>query len=595
MESYRSVKLRRPLRATSERLSSAYLLSVAVFAVHATYVAARYHYTVPHGDDWRILDEYFSTPLLQWLFTDQVGHRMPVTLLLFFLDYTLFLGGMHLLVIASLVCTWLAVAALYLAFRADDDLGSPASSPTFAFLCFCLFWAASCFDLVWGANQGTRLATMWFLLSLSLLALYQGRRSRHPSRSDDRLLLAAGLAALFATFGHGMGAASWASLNAIAIAGRFPRRIIAGLVVGAIVSVVAYAVGLQHVPFGTTRVYQTLLWHRPVAILEFIAAFVGAPVFHVARGLGWIESQPLHPVSVAAGAIGLVGFVLYSSWLLLRTTGGGARDSLSLGLMTFGVAGGLLVALNRLWSPSAATSIRFITWSTLFWMGAVGALSSVGRRRTTTRVLGLVLLPLISLAMLPATRQARSHHERLQLHDSIAAVMHLTGVQWDARARFGINPSSEPVYRVVARLKRDRRSFFADGWGDLPGTRLDERFVHAPASRCTGAIQTVRKLPARKGPAAEVYGRGRDHSGDRAPSPILIADAAGIIRGLGRTTPPLHLHGRAGAAGEAAGAPWVGFIDGFDDSARYVAHGVLADGRSVCRLASWPPDDEQSD
>jgi hypothetical protein len=227
-------------------VATGYVGLVALFLVYATYATFAQHFTVPHGDDWRILDDFFSHGLLEWIWVDQAGHRMPVTLSLLYLDYTFFLGKMHLLVVASLVCTWLTVGALYAAFRTDDDSTSPAAKVTLAFASYCVFWAAACFDLVWGANQGTRLSILSLCFALAFLAFYQ-RRWRQDAGEGRRLPVASVLAAVVATFSQGMGAATWASLGTVSILGRFPRKVFLSFVVGALGSVGLYSYGLRHV------------------------------------------------------------------------------------------------------------------------------------------------------------------------------------------------------------------------------------------------------------------------------------------------------------------------------------------------------------
>jgi hypothetical protein len=568
-------------------VATGYAWLVAAFLVHATYAAFWPHFSSPHGDDWRILDDFFSSPsLAAWIWTDQNGHRMPVTLSLLYFDYTFFLGKMHLLVAASLLCTWLTVGALYAGFRADDDSTSPAAKVTLAFASYCVFWAGGCFDLVWGAMQGRPLSVMSLCFALAFLALY-GKHLRQAAERDRRLPFASALAAVVATFSQGMGVATWAALGALSILGRFPVRVLFSFLIGATASVGLYSYGIRH-QTASLGWYVTLLSKRPLDVLEFVAAFIGGPVLHAALGLGWAEDRPLHGLAVGAGALGVVGLLVYSSWLLARPARLRGRDLLALGLMLFALAGGALIAVNRLPFPSSATSIRFISWSALFWMGAAIRVGSLTRDSRRSSLFVTLLFPLLSVLMLPALLDARIRLETLRQLDRVSAAMHLSGIRWDNRARFGMYPSSDPVYRVVDQLRRNRRSFFADGWGDLPGSSVDERFREAPANRCSGTIKRFYPIKARGGAAAEVYGWGWNHADDRAPQIVVIADAARIVKGVGLFFPePYGRHLVGGAKPD--GAPWVGYINQFDPAQRYIAYGVLDDGVTICQLAARQP------
>lgn len=575
--------LARARRSIPDLLALGSLLLAVVFACHTSYVTLRDHYTVPNGDDWRILDTFFSRPLVNWLFADQVGHRIPVTFFLIFLDYHLWLGKMHLVVIAALVCAWIAAGALYIGFRTGADLRSPLSRTLFAFALFGLFWAGSCHDFVWGANQGSQLATMWFLISLALLAVYQRRRDRSADGSAGALPLGAGLAALLATFSHGMGAASWASLTVLSVVGRFPRKVVVGLLLGAILSVAAYSVGLKHTPGGSFSWYPVILQNAPLPIFKFMVTLLGGTTIWVTDGLVSIPNKRRFSVGLGAGAIELLALVVYTLILLRRRSRPAAGELFSLGLMVFPVAGGFLVAVNRVWSPDSAVDERFVTWTTLFWLGAASAVSTMMSQKGRRGALGIGLIWMLSLSMIPALNAARAAQARTRSLLAMRSVMQLAGVQWDQLAGANFILSPDYVYRVSARLRRDRRSVFADPRADLPGAALDTRFVHAPDTRCSGVIRVFREIPTRGEPGAQVFGGAWDVSENKAPASIVLTDSAGVIRGLGIFSP----YAGPGPKEAATGSLWVGFVAGFDRSGPYTAYGVLDDGRTVCRLASW--------
>jgi hypothetical protein len=403
------------------------------------------------------------------------------------------------------------------------------------------------------------------------------------ARFMTRLVVGAGVAAFLASFNHGIGMACWASVIVTTVVARFSWRLVVAYAVSASLTFALYVFHLANAPrmYGSTWDRVALLWQKTTQVTAFLAAFLGAPVLQVAVGLGWTDNRPLHELSVAAGGVGVGALAAYL-WWLRRPSRVDSWACFAVGLTSFALAGGVIVTLNRWTFASAATSIRYVSWTTLFWMGLAAACVSVTVRARRWAWTVLVALPVVSVAMLPALERARDRLQHLAAQDEIAAAMHLSGVQWDARAR---HPSSGPIYRVVERLRSDRHGFFANRWGDLTGDRLDEHFTRTSRKHCTGTVRSVASIQARGGPAAEVYGRAWDLIADSEPALIVTADAEQIIRGVGLVVrrPTLrHLRNRPA---RARAAPWVAFVDGFDPSQRYAAFAVLADGRAACLVA----------
>jgi hypothetical protein len=560
------------------RLAAASVLAALGFAVFCTLATLRDHYTTPHADDWRLLDDLFKTSLADWIFADHVGHRIPLTLFLLYLDYTYLSGHMHLLVIGSLLCAWVAAGALYVAFRAEPGARSPTDRVVYAFCVFCLFWAGSGFDFVWGANQGSQQTVMLFSIALAALAVHQSRTLADPTRRDVRLPVVAGVAAFLATFSHGMGAATWAGLVFASIVAGLRWRLVAGLTAAGAASVVLYGRGLEHVPGGTLWIYLFFLRRQVVRIAQFWLSFIGCPAAHVAGTLGGFEKQQYFAIGSVGGAVGLAIFVVYVAYVWRRRPRLGGVEVLCAGLMAFTLAGGVLVALNRFMFPASAVSDRFLTWTTLFWMGALGAIVRLARDRAWGAGFAFAVLSLVSLAMLPALGKLRAGQEGLRQKFARESAMHLSRVRWDQLAQVGIKRDPDAVYRVVERMRRDRHTFFSDGRGDLVGTPLARHYALAADGRCSGTITSLKPVEARDGPAAMLTGTIRGGGAQAAPTFVLLADSSGVIRGLG------EIDSRRSAS---EGASWVGFIGGFDAAASYTAYGAVAGERAVCSGPVW--------
>ena len=580
----RAHSLRNSARSGAGILAAAYLSLVAVFVLYTSYLAISDHQTVPHLDDWRVLDTFFSNPFFQWLFTEQNGHRLPVTLFLFALDYTFLRGQQDLLVIASIVCTLLALGALHIGLRTDSDHAAPLPVTSYGFACFALLWAGICHDFRWGLNQGAQMVVLWLCVCLSSVVRYRGELERGAAGRATRWLLLAGMAALFSTFSHGIGFATWAALLATSIIAKFPLRVLAVLAASGGLSIASYSVGIESSVAGLAM----RAWDHPLDLLTATLAFVGMAVGWVAHGLGVSNGDTVFNLSTAAGAVGLVVFVTLGARRWAHPEWCRSRDLVAIGFMAFPIAGGLMVALNRLgFGVQMLTQLRFVTWSTLFWIGAALAIPSLASN-TRRRVQAVVVIAaaLLSFSMIPGLVSARSTHATLQRRLAATANAHLLGIQSDKHARGILKPRPEQVNRVVARLRKDRRSFFSDSRAELPGTRMLDRLGLAKGARCNGAIGGLRPVPTRSQPAAAIRGSGWNENTSDVPSFVVIVDPDGIIAGLGAfAVAPRERSGRPPKDGFSPYA-WRGYVADFDPSKQYVAYGVLSGGRTVCRLAA---------
>lgn len=564
------------------RSSTAYVLLSLVFAAHCTYVAWRVHFTVPHVDDWRILDDMLSHPLLSWIFTDQNGHRMPVTLFLLAVDYEFFLGKMHLLVATSLLCAWLGVLALRAGLRAGADLDASIVRALLGFGVFSLFWAGGSFDFSWGTNQGSQLGIASLLASLSSLAIYQGRRTDGARRGGASLLGAAAAGAFATTFSHGIGAASWAALDAAAVVARLPLKAIAALVLCTAASVALYGSGLGGVPLGFSVYVQRVM---SLELYRFWAAFLGSPLAHAAGGLGLIDASGYFDAGMRAGTAVVAVFAVYLLRLLTRRHRPAPVEVLAAGLMTFPIAGGFLVAVNRVPFPSTAVSERFLGWTVVFWIGAACALAGLLRKQRWTGWIALALLVVLSSAMIPSLRRARLEQALTSYRLAAEGAMHVSSVRWDELA--GTLTTPDLVYRVVQSLRRDRRAFFADAWADLPGTRLSDHFTPRADGRCDASLDETQPLAARDGPAVMLSGRVWDRARDEPPWFIVVGDAAGIVRGVGVVATGADPNGIEKDGAWVPAAHWTAFVNESDAARPYTISAVLNGGREICPVGVW--------
>jgi hypothetical protein len=254
--------------------------------------------------------------------------------------------------------------------------------------------------------------------------------------------------------------------------------------------------------------------------------------------------------------------------------------------MAFAVAAAAVVALARMGTGLAdPLNPRFVNWSATFWMGAVLAGASVARGTLGSALAVLVMV--LSLSMLPAISDIRKTPMKWRNAATEASLGLLLGIP-DLRIanRMYVLGKYERFHRALEGLKRDRRSFFAHPWAELPGAQLVERMVVVPSVRCRGDMRVTSPYGAPAARVARLKGVVEEASGKPAPSLVVVTDGAGIIRGLARVRDG---SGRAlpDFSGSAPGPfEWSGYLTDFNPSERYVAYAVLSDGRSACQLSA---------
>jgi hypothetical protein len=570
--------------------------------VWACAVSFRDRLRVPIVDDWRVLDDFYAMSFLEWVFSEQNGHRTSFTFLAFALDYRFFDGRQDVIVLASFATAGLAVGILYAACRShrtersEGGFASASVVVAFGFACFATFWAGAGYNFLWGLCQGNLMVALWLYSALACLVAYVHPRDGSSGAGRSGLLVVAAIAAVAAAFSLAEGLAVWPALIGVAIVARLPARLVALHVLGFALTLGLYSIGLGNTgKFSPAASLAVLL--RPLDVLYFGTSYLGSAPGRTLQALGLFGSDGLGIASCFFGAAGLVGLVAYSVWQFRGAGKPGRRDLVALGIMAFVVATAALVAAGRL--PRApvhdAVSERFLNWSAMFWAGGVLALPTFARGRWGAALVAAI--PIVSLCMLPAIEPSRVSLLRWNANGKVASLGLLLGIQEPSLPqkmgayvglplvsddpsqveRASIQGRTERFERVTARLRRDRRSFFADPHATLPGATLGERFALVPSARCRGAMSAPILLADTLPPAAEVGGSARGETDEDSPPFVVITDASGTIRGLGRNL--------AVPGGPLASRfRWSGYVAGFDPSQRYNAYAVVDDGASACPL-----------
>ena len=194
-----------------------------------------------------------------------------------------------------------------------------------------------------------------------------------------------------------------------------------------------------------------------------------------------------------------------------------------------------------------------------------------------------VFIIVLSVCLAPALESTRERLANRGAEASEASLGLLLGMRNRPLAnRMRIFGDYPKFRRVVGHLAKDRRSFFADPWADLAGSRLVDRLAVVPSKRCLGSMRKAKLFGAPARGAATIRGWVEDASGKR-PSLVVVTDRASIIRGLGRVQGPGGMLPVL-SSGRPDRIKWSGYLASFDPSESYVAYAAHLDARSACRL-----------
>jgi hypothetical protein len=373
----------------------------------------------------------------------------------------------------------------------------------------------------------------------------------------------AGALALAATFSFGPGIACFAAVFVLAAAMRLPPRclVIPLLLLG--LALLAYLGGLP----GEAGVRGSLAL-RPLDNLKAGLQWLASPFFHAWLGyaepgmLGWNpgtrpEEKPLLESARALAAwlgpdwkarigllIGLAGVIgwawqLFRAWRHPQALGG--VGALALGLSSFGLAVGAIIALARLayfdLHPGQLMADRYLPWPGLFWLGLALAIAerAAASAAPVWRAAAPVLAVALFLVLLPSHRGEVGWSAAVHRGNQQSAVAAQLGL-WDAE-RFPRedDASRRDVETTLALLRERRLSMFAEpayalwseAWRAPPDTGPELPMARAFVTRRFHDETGNRPVAAFEGWLTRIEGRPRH--------PVLVVvDGNGEIRGLAK-------------------------------------------------------------
>jgi hypothetical protein len=314
---------------------------------------------------------------------------------------------------------------------------------------------------------------------------------------------------------------------------------------------------------------------QPVQVLGYVCAYLAFPF-----------SRINHSMGMGIGLVALIG-VASAVFQSFRRPDLPRVARLSIGVMVFVTGGAFLTALGRMSLGPPEVATRYATPVCVFWVCALlvlltgrGALQT-GFEIRTSPVLAIAITAVV-LVILPAhlDETARFNQRAVAVQDAALALA--ADVPASDQIRI-IYPDPTITLSLVDVLRTHHLSLFARA-GIPMGEPVPAQYRVVTRDHCQGTWESTVTLDSPDNVAESATGWAWDNAANRPPKMVIIADQAGVIRGLARFTREREdvaetLHNRG-----MVSSGWFGFARRLPGINRYRAYALLSDGVSLCAL-----------
>ncbi|WP_288193328.1 hypothetical protein [uncultured Phyllobacterium sp.] len=288
----------------------------------------------------------------------------------------------------------------------------------------------------------------------------------------------------------------------------------------------------------------------PIAIIHFLAFYLGAPLLRFAAWPGSIDAfWTSTALATAIGCFILLIAIVYSIARFLYPRLGGAAGAAGLALMSFVVTTGLAAAYSRAqFGIIEAGNKKYSSFASLGLIAALIIITSVVRERRAVRdertlqpvyvVLLLLLIPMSYAGYIRETEIWQKASER----------------SWEAAAAVVMNINSQSVMGGVSSPAADIVNYtkFAEPKGlgpfNLIGYRWGQDFSsvmqHMTQTQCRGSFESIHAIPAddkqeifKIGGSPAIIGGWSWISASKSPASTVVAvDRDNRIVGVAKST-----------------------------------------------------------
>jgi hypothetical protein len=464
------------------------------------------------------------------IFDQHNEHRIILPRLFFLADHLLFKGrDVFLLVCIALIQSGHAVLLWVTGCRAF------ASSRTMA-----MFLLGAILTAVLSAQQMANLTTgfqiqfvgVFFAMTCGLVALQHTYDALITKRKRRAAWCFAGCfsAAIAATCSMGNGLLAWILLAGLAMWYRLPRRNVAALLIGGLLS---WGLYFHNYKSGLS-LSETMA--RLPEVLAYAMAYLGSPVDDLVGSVGRIFGvSPTR--TLWASLAGFVGFVFAIRCLLKWASDNGrfwTTRTIFAGELLFLLGTAFLTAAGRVVFPFAdAMNSRYQTPGLLFWT-CLGILLFVqADQRSTERgvqwMMAVVLMGVVIIGLHQPAKVEYSFQYKAYLNEATAAIA--ANVQHEEVLKsLYYNPSA--LWEPVAYLKQAHKSIFAEGWPNWFNEPLTSHYAPDATYACMGAFESIVPIGVDGHQGFNASGWAFD-GGRLLPGRVVLADGNGRILGFG--------------------------------------------------------------
>lgn len=470
------------------------LIAGLVYMATFVYFSLRARFTVPYMDDWSLLASLQQAPLAA-LLQPHNEHIMLVPRLLVWTDfwiwgwpgYATYLAaiGAHAVVVGIFV--WLSQAHTRAESRLLTGMVLTTTCTTYA-IQGAVFPSAVNFSLVFGFG------------ALAIASLSHSIATPHPVRWAIVALVSSVVAMLSVTSGFAVPLV----LAGLSVCLRLPRRTTAMFVCLVVVAVVARQaiIGMPDSAFAAS----------PMAIARFTLATLAGPVASLSPSLAVLVGAVFAVPCIGA----MVRFV--------RAPVKQPLDAFIAGTVAFIVLTSAMTAVGRAhFDPSVAAESRYTELVSLGWASVLYYLISPGSTARPVGRLVAVLLPVVSLLLLPAqvfvgrVWAAKADHLRVA---ALTLTTDIPDTDWTWRLYVAGRPAIDPALPLL----KSRGVWF------LEFPERGRRVSEAGPAVCDGRVNAFDAAGTTEG--LRIQGQLED-----AGSTLHIVDRDSRVRGLALPAP----------------------------------------------------------
>lgn len=524
--------------------ASAALLLTAILAVQSVTAAFRYADPVPRSDTIDVLWRYFKGPAWQfWLYHGN-EHVMVAVMPAYWLDFHLFHArGLFLVAISLCFAALIGLLPARTAWRADRG---PAAAAAGALFLASTLWFGNRWNFVFPLQLHMYTALLCIVAALCLVSPETPPGPRRAAAVS--LLLSIGAL----SFGYGV--IGFPAAGAIALLRRWPpRRLAVPVAAGALCAVITVAI-LAHdgmISFDHGRPMVRALPHSLSA--AYMLAFLGSPVGNALRYMG-AGAQAAIDVSWLAGALCLAVLAAQCA-LCLRRRQASVLSAMAMGLTLFCLLNALITNYARsTFGTIGALDERYIIGQLpLFFAVVLVALDHAPAHRSAPPAIAAGSAAAIA-ALLWCQQYCFATARSVNADVWQLAAAQISGVS-DTAARVTEQVFEQDLLPYVnEHLRRVHWGAYAFPQMGWIGRNVASWGPAIPA--CGGYLD--HEMPADDG-ALRAMGWAVAPDGGTGPQWLILADDAGVVRGVAHNGFPRGDAGIVARAGAHNAAGWVGY------------------------------------